>query len=486
MGSGIAQVSAAAGFEVIVRDLDDGLLARSRRTIQSSLDKFVEKGKLDAGARDAVLGRLRFTSALAQLADCDLIIEAVTEDLALKNQLWIELDRLCPPATLFASNTSSLTITAMARVTERPQRFLGLHFFNPVPLMPLVEVIRTIQTSQDTLAEATAFVRTLGKEPIATRDSAGFIVNLLLIPYLLDAVRAVERGVASVQDIDTGMKLGCGHPMGPLTLLDFVGLDTSLKVGEILYEEFREARYAPPPLLKRMVLAGWYGKKSGKGFYDYSVSPSGRVGTMKSVNRSPLTLFVLLCACRATTSRPSFLPLPTSPSAEVELEIPQATRALAERLAKDSVSLVLVKEADGFIDSGWLDAATLERTGKRPLGTDVVRVRGWVNPSKQFWSEVVLEATYRAMADPSRPERELDLALPPDHPLQRRLAESIRKLIEEFGDPEALKALAPKGVPAVKPDTGKVKKDSLAVKKDTTKVKRDTVPEAQLPLTVDR
>lgn len=273
MGSGIAQVSAAAGFEVIVRDLDDALLARSRGTIRSSLDKFVEKGKLDAGAREATLARLRFTTALAQLADCDLIVEAVTEDLALKNQLWVELDRLCPPATLFASNTSSLSITAMARVTERPERFLGLHFFNPVPLMPLVEVIRALETSQETLAEGLAFVRKLSKEPVVTRDSAGFIVNLLLIPYLLDAVRAVERGVASVQDIDTGMKLGCGHPMGPLTLLDFVGLDTSLKVGEILYEEFRESRYAPPPLLKRMVLAGWYGKKSGKGFYDYSVSP---------------------------------------------------------------------------------------------------------------------------------------------------------------------------------------------------------------------
>jgi 3-hydroxybutyryl-CoA dehydrogenase len=273
MGSGIAQVSAVAGYAVSVRDLSDELLARGRVTIDASLGRFVEKGKLEPAARAAALERLRFTTALEELAGCDLIVEAVTEELELKNTLWVALDRLCPPHTLFASNTSSLSIMAMARVTTRQDRFLGLHFFNPVPLMPLVEVVRTIATSSATLATATQFVRSLGKEPIAAPDTAGFIVNLLLIPYLLDAVRAVERGVASVQDIDLGMKLGCGHPMGPLTLLDFVGLDTSLKVGEILYEEYREARYAPPPLLKRLVLAGWLGKKSGKGFYDYSRTP---------------------------------------------------------------------------------------------------------------------------------------------------------------------------------------------------------------------
>jgi 3-hydroxybutyryl-CoA dehydrogenase len=273
MGSGIAQVCAVAGFEVIVRDLNDTLLARGRGGIEGSLAKFVEKGKLTTADRAAALGRLAYTTDLAALTRCDLVIEAVTEDLELKNQLWSALDRICPAATLFASNTSSLSIMAMARVTGRPDRFLGLHFFNPVPLMPLVEVVRTIGTSRETLELATTLVRRLGKEPIAAKDSAGFIVNLLLIPYLLDAVRAVEHGVASVQDIDAGMKLGCGHPMGPLTLLDFVGLDTSLKVGEILYEEFREPRYAPPPLLKRMVLAGWYGKKSGKGFYDWSTTP---------------------------------------------------------------------------------------------------------------------------------------------------------------------------------------------------------------------
>jgi len=274
MGSGIAQVAATAGFEVLARDLDLAVLSRGRKTITDSLAKFVEKGKLEPAAREAALGRLQFTTRLEDLARCDLLIEAVTEELEIKNRLWTALDAVCPPQALFASNTSSLSIMAMATVTGRPDRFLGLHFFNPVPLMPLVEVVRTVATSADALQAAIGFVRRLGKEPIASKDSAGFIVNRLLIPYLLDAVRAVEGGVASVGDIDAGMKLGCGHPMGPLTLLDFVGLDTACRVGEILFEEFREARYAPPPLLKRMVLAGWYGKKSGRGFYDYSVTPA--------------------------------------------------------------------------------------------------------------------------------------------------------------------------------------------------------------------
>ncbi len=273
MGSGIAQVAAVAGFEVLARDLHDDQLARGKKTIEASLGKFVEKGKLAPEARDAALGRLRFTTSLEDLASCDLVIEAVTEDLELKNRQWIALDGVCKPETFFASNTSSLSIMAMATVTGRPDRFLGLHFFNPVPMMPLVEVVRSVTTSPETVEAGTAFVRRLGKEPIAAKDSAGFIVNLLLIPYLLDAARAVERGVASIRDVDTGMTLGCGHPMGPLTLLDFVGLDTAVKVGEILYQEFREARYAPPALLKRMVLAGWYGKKSGRGFYDWSTTP---------------------------------------------------------------------------------------------------------------------------------------------------------------------------------------------------------------------
>ena len=269
MGSGIAQVAAAAGFEVIARDLHQEQLSIGRKTIEQSLAKFVEKGKLGAEERDAALKRLRFTTELEDLASADLIIEAVTEDLELKNRQWTALDTICPVDTIFASNTSSLSIMAMATVTGRPERFIGLHFFNPVPLMPLVEVVRTISTARDVLAAANDFVRRVGKEPIAAKDSAGFIVNRLLVPYMLDAVRAVEQGVASVPDIDAGMKLGCGHPMGPLTLLDFVGLDTACKVGEILYEEFREARYAPSPLLKRMVLAGYLGKKSGRGFYEY-------------------------------------------------------------------------------------------------------------------------------------------------------------------------------------------------------------------------
>ncbi len=274
MGSGIAQVAAVAGYEVIARDLHQEQILRGRKQVEQSLDKFVEKGKLTAAAREEALDRLHFTTSIEDLAGADLVIEAVTEDLELKNRQWTALDALCPPATIFASNTSSLSIMAMATVTGRPERFLGLHFFNPVPLMPLVEVVRTVSTSREVLAMGTDFARRLGKEPVAAKDTAGFIVNLLLIPYLLDAVRAVERGVASVVDIDTGMKLGCGHPMGPLTLLDFVGLDTACKVGEILYDEFREARYAPPPLLKRMVTAGWFGKKSGKGFYDWSVTPA--------------------------------------------------------------------------------------------------------------------------------------------------------------------------------------------------------------------
>lgn len=273
MGSGIAQVAAVAGFEVIARDLHQEQIAHGRKMVEQSLAKFVEKGKLTAAAREEALDRLHFTTAIEDVAGADLIIEAVTEDLELKNRQWTALDPICGPDTIFASNTSSLSIMAMATVTGRPERFLGLHFFNPVPLMPLVEVVRTVSTSREVLGMATDFVRRLGKEPVAAKDTAGFIVNLLLIPYLLDAVRAVERGVASVADIDLGMRLGAGHPMGPLTLLDFVGLDTASKVGEILYDEFREARYAPPPLLRRMVMAGWYGKKSGKGFYDWSVNP---------------------------------------------------------------------------------------------------------------------------------------------------------------------------------------------------------------------
>jgi 3-hydroxybutyryl-CoA dehydrogenase len=273
MGSGIAQVAAVAGRETVVRDVSSEILARVRAGIEQSLAKLVDKGKLGAADRDAALQRLRYTTATADLKDCDIIVEAVTEDLAIKNALWKELDALCGPATIFASNTSSLTIAAMAAVTTRADRFVGLHFFNPVPLMPLVEVVRTAHTSDQTVARASAFARSLGKEPVTAKDNSGFIVNRLLVPYLLDAIRAVEHGVATIPDIDKAMRLGCGHPMGPLTLLDFVGLDTTHRIAEIMFAEYREPRYAPPPLLTRMVLAGMYGRKSGKGFYDYSANP---------------------------------------------------------------------------------------------------------------------------------------------------------------------------------------------------------------------
>jgi 3-hydroxybutyryl-CoA dehydrogenase len=273
MGSGIAQSAAAAGFPTVVRDVEAGLLARGEAAILKSLDKLVEKGKLEAAARDAALGRLTFTTDLADVAGSDLIVEAVTEDLALKTQLWHALDASAPAATIFASNTSSLSIGDMAAATGRPDRFVGLHFFNPVPLMPLVEVVRAVSTSRKTFERAMAFARRLGKEPIATRDRSGFVVNRLLVPYLLDAVRALEQGVASTADLDRAMQLGCGHPMGPLALLDFVGLDTVVRIAEIMFDEYREPRFAPPPLLRRMTAAGLRGRKSGRGFYDYASEP---------------------------------------------------------------------------------------------------------------------------------------------------------------------------------------------------------------------
>src|SRR6266550_3989767 len=273
MGSGIAQVAAAAGYETLVRDVAPEIWSRARANIEKSLAKLIEKGKLTAADRDATLKRLAFTTATRDLKACDIVLEAVTEDLELKNALWKELDQVCGPATIFASNTSSLTIAAMAAATKRGDRFVGLHFFNPVPLMPLVEVVRTVTTSAETFQRAFGFAKSLGKEAVAAKDNSGFIVNLLLVPYLLDAIRAVERGVGSVPDIDKAMQLGCGYPMGPLTLLDFVGLDTTYKIAEIMFTEYREQRYAPPPLLKRMVLAGMNGRKSGKGFYNYATSP---------------------------------------------------------------------------------------------------------------------------------------------------------------------------------------------------------------------
>jgi 3-hydroxybutyryl-CoA dehydrogenase len=273
MGSGIAQVSAAAGFPTTVREVSDALGLKARQSIEKSLAKGIERGKVTESERDKTLGNLRFVTDLKELADADLFIEAIVEDLAVKNDLWSQLNRIAHPDAIFASNTSSLTIIAMAAASGRPDRMLGMHFFNPVPLMKLVEVIRTITTSKETEERALDFVRWLDKEPIRAKDSSGFVVNLLLIPYMVDAIRALESNVASIEDIDKGMQLGAGHPMGPFTLLDFVGLDTVYKIAEIMFEEYRDSRYAPPPLLKRMVLAGMLGRKSGKGFYDYSTTP---------------------------------------------------------------------------------------------------------------------------------------------------------------------------------------------------------------------
>ena len=273
MGSGIAQVSAAAGLPTTVREVSEALCAKSRQAIEKTLAKGIERGKVTEAERDATLGKLRFVTELKELADSDILIEAVVEDLEIKNSLFSQLDKITRPDAIFASNTSSLTIIAMAAASGRPDRMLGIHFFNPVPLMKLVEVVRTITTSEETERLALDFVRALGKEPIRAKDSSGFVVNLLLIPYMIDAIKALESNVASVEDIDKGMQLGAGHPMGPFTLLDFVGLDTVYKIAEIMFTEYRESRYAPPPLLKRMVLAGMLGKKSGKGFYDYSSTP---------------------------------------------------------------------------------------------------------------------------------------------------------------------------------------------------------------------
>jgi 3-hydroxybutyryl-CoA dehydrogenase len=270
MGSGIAEVSAKAGFDTVVREVSQDLVDKGLSRIQGSLAKAVEKGKLDAAKRDEALGRLRGAVDLAELADCDLVVEAIVENLDEKRKTFSALDQAVKPGAIFASNTSSLTITQMAMFTSRPESFVGLHFFNPVPVMKLVEVVRTLITSDETFEAASGFVRTVGKEPIACRDNSGFIVNRLLVPYLLDAIRALEEGVGSVEDIDKGMQLGCGYPMGPFTLLDFVGLDTTYYIANIMFEEYHEKRFAPPPLLKQMVLAGRLGKKSGRGFYDHS------------------------------------------------------------------------------------------------------------------------------------------------------------------------------------------------------------------------
>ncbi len=275
MGSGIAEVSAKAGLTVVVREIDRGAVAAGKKRVEKSLARAVAKGKLEESSRDEALARLTFTTSLDRLADCDLIIEAIVESLDAKNELFTRLDGICPERTIFASNTSSLTVTDMAAATSRPERFVGLHFFNPVPVMKLVEVVRTIATSQETFDAAFAFAKAVGKAPIAAKDNSGFVVNLLLVPYMLDAIRQVERGVATIEDVDKAMTLGCGYPMGPFVLGDFVGIDTLYRVAEIMYEEYREERYAAPPLLKRLMSMGRYGRKTGAGFYDWT--PDGPV-----------------------------------------------------------------------------------------------------------------------------------------------------------------------------------------------------------------
>ena len=269
MGSGIAEVAARSGYTTVVREVSDELGRKGVARIEGSLAKAVEKKKLASEERDSARSRLSATTRLSDLADCDILVEAIVENLDLKKETYRELDRLCKPETIFCSNTSSLTITELSAATSRADRFAGLHFFNPVPVMKLVEVVRTVATSDETFDTVFEFAKTLGKDPIRARDNSGFVVNRLLVPFLLDSIRALEEGVGSAEDIDKGMELGCGHPMGPLKLLDFVGLDTTYSIAQIMFDEYREKRFAPPPLLKRMVLAGRLGRKSGRGFYEY-------------------------------------------------------------------------------------------------------------------------------------------------------------------------------------------------------------------------
>jgi 3-hydroxybutyryl-CoA dehydrogenase len=269
MGSGIVETCARSGYEVVVREVNAELMEKGLQRIKSSMAKGVEKGKLSQADMDAAWKRVRGTVGLEDLKDSDLVIEAAIENMAEKRQLFAAMDKLVGPETIIASNTSSLCVTEMASVTKRPDKVLGMHFFSPVPVMPLVELVRTILTSESTLQTAREFGASVGKSVIVAKDTPGFIVNLLLVPYLLCAIRALENGVATREDIDTGMKLGCSHPMGPLTLLDFIGLDTAYYIANVMHDEFKDPQYAAPPLLKRMVLAGRLGRKTGKGFYDY-------------------------------------------------------------------------------------------------------------------------------------------------------------------------------------------------------------------------
>jgi 3-hydroxybutyryl-CoA dehydrogenase len=270
MGSGIVQVSAAAGIDTMVREVDQATLDKGLGRIRKFLEGGVEKGKMTAEDKDKTLAHIKGTTKLEDLAGCELIVEAVVENIGAKREVFSTLDKVTQPDAVLASNTSSLSITEIAATTTRPERVLGLHFFNPVPLMKLVEIIRALPTSEAAFDKAKGYVEQIGKTAVICKDTPGFVVNRLLVPYLLDAVRLLESGIASREDIDNGMKLGCGYPMGPLTLLDFVGLDTTYYIANIMFEEFRQPQFAPPPLLKRMVLAGYMGRKSGRGFYDYS------------------------------------------------------------------------------------------------------------------------------------------------------------------------------------------------------------------------
>ncbi len=273
MGSGIAQVSAAAGFPTVVREVSANALEKGMGSIRKFLQGGVDKGKLAAADMEKTIANLKGTIELKDFADCDLVIEAATENLAVKKELLTALDGLCKPEAIFASNTSSLSITEMSAFTKRPSQVIGLHFFNPVPLMKLVEIVRTVRTSADAVQAANAWCMAIGKTVVNCGDSTGFVVNRLLVPYMLDAIRVHEQGLANRDDIDNAMKLGCGYPMGPLLLTDYVGLDTTYYISEIMFDEFKEPRFAAPPLLKRMVLAGMHGRKSGRGFYDWSTNP---------------------------------------------------------------------------------------------------------------------------------------------------------------------------------------------------------------------
>jgi 3-hydroxybutyryl-CoA dehydrogenase len=270
MGHGIAQVAAQAGYDVVLREVDQAKLDKGIGKIEKQLGRAVEKGKLEQPDADAVRGRIQGTTDYSDFADCDLVVEAITEDLDLKLEMWREIDGIVKDGALFATNTSSLSVIQQAAVTSRPDRFFGLHFFNPAQVMKLVEVIRGITTSDETFAAGQEFTASLSKMGIPTKDKAGFIVNRLLVPYMIDAIRGFEEGIGSIEEIDEAMKAGAGHPMGPLTLADFVGLDTLGSICDVLYDEFRERRFSQPPTLRKMLAAGWYGRKSGKGFYDYS------------------------------------------------------------------------------------------------------------------------------------------------------------------------------------------------------------------------